>query len=352
MTPHEVAELLRTRWQQRATTSDAVWPQVSWYEVCSTGVTSWMIPKEYGGTSLSPHELLTNSVELARGDLLTTFILSQFQAACQRIAAADSPPLRQQWLPGLATGELFATVGISHLTTSRQYAAQPAVTAKVTSAGYVLSGEVPWVTGGSHADVLVIGGTLDDGRQILAAVPTDREGVTCADSMSLLALSGSETGPVVLTDVLVAEDELIAGPIVDVIRHVSTGGAGSLTTSALAIGHAWAGLDFLSDEAAQRPALEPIATALMSEVKSLRADLLQAAESSGLYASPEQLRTRATDLALRTSQALLTASKGAGFVVGHSAERLSREALFFLVWSCPQAVANQLLHNFGGCENG
>jgi hypothetical protein len=39
----------------------------------------------------------------------------------------------------------------------------------------------------------------------------------------------------------------------------------------------------------------------------------------------------------------LTASKGAGFVAGHPAERLVRESLFFRVWSCPPAVTDALL---------
>ena len=35
---------------------------------------------------------------------------------------------------------------------------------------------------------------------------------------------------------------------------------------------------------------------------------------------------------------------------GLTAERLAREALFFLVWSCPQTVSNRLLKEFSQCE--
>ncbi len=34
----------------------------------------------------------------------------------------------------------------------------------------------------------------------------------------------------------------------------------------------------------------------------------------------------------------MTAAKGAGFIEGHPVGRWCREALFFLVWSCPQPV--------------
>ena len=37
------------------------------------------------------------------------------------------------------------------------------------------------------------------------------------------------------------------------------------------------------------------------------------------------------------------AAKGAGFVRPHPAQRWARQALFFLVWSCPRPAAEALL---------
>jgi hypothetical protein len=48
---------------------------------------------------------------------------------------------------------------------------------------------------------------------------------------------------------------------------------------------------------------------------------------------------------LRAGQAALTASKGAGFVAGHPAERLVRESMFFLVWSCPQSCRGRACYS-------
>ena len=62
----------------------------------------------------------------------------------------------------------------------------------------------------------------------------------------------------------------------------------------------------------------------------------------------EQLRQRANSLVLRATQAALSAAKGTGYVVGHPAGRWCREALFFLVWSCPQPVANANLCELAG----
>lgn len=351
MTCPPVAVALRDRWQHQPAVSDASWPAAAWEDLRAAGITGWTIPVEFGGEDRPADVLSAGCLELARGCLLPAFVLSQFQAACQRLMLSSNSELKCRWLPDLAKGHRFATVGISHLTTSRQHVA-PAVTATPSDHGFRLSGEIPWVTGASRADVLVVGGTLADGRQILTALPTDRVGVTVGPALRLLSLSGSETGSITLTDVDIPYDEVLAGPLDRVVQQTSFGGAGSLMTSTLATGHAFGCLDFLHAEAELRPLLQPIVKLLFAEAQQLRQNILDAVRDSGnKKISSEQLRTRATDLALRCSQALLTSTKGAGFVAGHPAERLSREVLFFLVWSCPQAVANQLLQNFSGCES-
>ena len=87
-----------------------------------------------------------------------------------------------------------------------------------------------------------------------------------------------------------------------------------------------------------------------------RAEMVRPAETApdeaplSETASPntDTIRQRANTLVLRATQAALAASKGAGFVAGHPAERMVREALFFLVWSCPQPVLNANLCELAG----
>jgi hypothetical protein len=49
---------------------------------------------------------------------------------------------------------------------------------------------------------------------------------------------------------------------------------------------------------------------------------------------------------LRATQACLAVSKGAGFVRPHPAQRWARQALFFLVWSCPRPAVEGVLAHF------
>jgi hypothetical protein len=90
---------------------------------------------------------------------------------------------------------------------------------------------------------------------------------------------------------------------------------------------------------------------LEKEACEIEATLFEAATHGIRTQERNLLRQRANTLVTRTSQAALTASKGAGFVQGHPIERLMRESMFFLVWSCPQSVTESLLCDFAGIQN-
>ena len=55
--------------------------------------------------------------------------------------------------PDLVSGAAFATVGISHLTTSRRHLAKPVLRAPADGDGFMLDGFSPWVTGADHASI-------------------------------------------------------------------------------------------------------------------------------------------------------------------------------------------------------
>src|SRR5262249_6713493 len=152
-----------------------------------------------------------------------------------RIVASSNEALKAKLIPELRSGERFATIGISQLTTSHRHLDGPILRADETDTGYKLHGFSPWVTGAKHADTLVMGATLHDGREILVAPPADLPGVRTEAPAHLLALNGSATGPVRLNDVKITEDLVLAGPVHGVMAGPA-GGTGGLQTSALAIG--------------------------------------------------------------------------------------------------------------------
>src|SRR5262245_45549991 len=162
------------------------WP-ASQLRLCGeAGVFQWFISTEHGGQGWTEADVLHGYVKLAAACLTTTFVITQRTGAVQRIAAGNSDAARDALLPDLIAGRTFATVGISHLTTSRQHLAGPVLRAEERADGFILDGYSPWVTGAEFALHIVLGATLADGRQILAAVPTDLAGIRIDRSPKLV----------------------------------------------------------------------------------------------------------------------------------------------------------------------
>ncbi|QDU31228.1 Glutaryl-CoA dehydrogenase [Anatilimnocola aggregata] len=322
------------------------WPAKQLELCAAAGVHEWFLPPEVGGQGWSEADLLRGYLQLSAACLTTAFVITQRVGACTRIAASGNVFARQKLLPSLIDGQIFATVGISHLTTSRQHM-QPVMRAEETSSGFKLTGYSPWVTGAEHAQSIVLGATLVDGRQILVALPTDLPGVRIPPAPELVSLTASRTGEVHCDEVLVNRQWLLGGPIENVMKQGLGAKTGGLQTSTLAAGLTTAALDYLEQEAQQRNMLAEPATAMRAELNELIHDLLALAEGEQPCAA-EDARGRANSLSLRATQAALVAAKGAGFVATHSAGRWCREALFFLVWSCPQNVLAVNLCEFAG----
>jgi alkylation response protein AidB-like acyl-CoA dehydrogenase len=311
------------------------------------GVFRWFLPEAWGGFDWSEVDVLRGYLKLSQACLTTTFIITQRTGACKRILRAESESLKAHLLPDLAAGETFATVGISHLTTSRRHLAKPVLTFKAQDAGFLLDGYSPWVTGGPHADTIVVGASDETGQQILVALPTTSKGVSIAAPEALVGLSGSHTGEVRLCRVFIPSECLIDGPRENVMAGGAGGNTGGLQTSTLAAGLSAAAIEFLTSEANRREDLLPPLGALQAECQRLKADLVELALGEEICTA-EELRSRANSLALRSTQAALAAAKGTGYVVGHPAGRWCREALFFLVWSCPYPVVQASLCELAG----
>jgi alkylation response protein AidB-like acyl-CoA dehydrogenase len=335
---------------------DTAWPNEQLSHMADAGVLGWVVPQEYGGAEINAEQLTQGYERLSESCLTTTFVLTQRNGACQRIAIAERDELKRELLPGLCTSDVFATVGISHLTTSRQHIGKPAVRVEQQGSHFVFDGIIPWVTGAKHADWIITGGTCDDGRQVLAALPATASGVTVCEPVKMLSMTASQTGAVQLERVEIDAKYLIAGPVEGVMKQGRGGGTGSVATSALALGTAVGALSRLQAEAENRPDLIEIHASLNVEREAISRDMYTVVRGEKtddtLNVTTEAVRQRANSLVLRSTQALLAATKGAGFVQGHPAERAVREAMFFLVWSCPQPVLTAALREFACLVDG
>ena len=323
-----------------------VWPSELWATLERAGVTRWALPREFGGEECDRPTLLRRYARVAEGSMTAAFILSQHDAGVRRLVAAIDRPVARRWVEAVAEGRAFPTVGISQLTTSKRHGAQAVRAEEIEPGRFRVDGLIPWVTAASRADLLVAGAATLDGRQILFALPTDRAGVTVKPSFALAALQASCTAEVACEGVEVVEDDLLVGPLPDVMANPSAAGTGGLETSALALGQGLAALRAL-EAAGRDDLLEPV-EALRDSWERLRDDLLATASGSAGAPTAATVRGQANALVLRLTQAYLTARKGSGFLREEPAQRWARQALFFLVWSCPSPVAQAAIRDLAG----
>ena len=330
--------------------SKRTWPKRQLELVAEAGIYHWFVPESLGGMGWSSRDIVAGYIKLAGACLTTTFIVTQRVAAIKRICSSENKPLRSSLLPGLLSGQAAATVGISHLTTSRRHVKGSVLRAAKVDDGFLINGFSPWVTGACGAANVVMGAEMEDGQQVLFVVPANGKGVTVEPGFELVGLSNSQTGPVKCNDVFVANQSVLAGPKDNVLASISGPSTGSFQTSALAMGLAKAAIDFIETESENRPDLREKHLALAEQWTEIQDRLFKLA--SGLpVCSNEELRTEANSLVLRATQSALVAAKGVGYVEGHPVGRWCREAMFFLVWSCPQAVLDANLCELAGIES-
>jgi alkylation response protein AidB-like acyl-CoA dehydrogenase len=324
------------------------WPASLWGLLERAGAPRWTLPVDYAGQACPRPLLVQRAAQLAGGSLTAVFILSQHEAALRRLLAAAGTPTADRWLHAVGGHRAVATVGISHLTTSRRLGPQAIKVVALGPGRYRLEGTMPWVTAASRADLFVTGAALDDGRQMLIALPADRPGVEVCPPFRLAALQASCTSQVLLHGVEVEDADLLAGPAVEIMSHAAAVGTGGLETSALALGQARAALEALLALSPDRGDLAEPLEALCENWQVAWGQLMARARVDPLALPPEAIRAAANALVLRATQAYLTARKGTGFLCTEPAQRWARQALFFLVWSCPAPIARAAIRDLAG----
>lgn len=316
------------------TAAEGPWRSGAFDVLARSGMLAGFIAVEDGGTGLTDSAITAALVAIAERCLTTALALTQWAAAV-RIIAGGPRSAKKELLPPLACGTALTTVGISQLTTSRRHLGRPALTASQADGSWRLDGLCPWVTGADSTQTIVTGATTDDGGQMFFVVPTDAAGLTIDSPLGMLALTGSRTSVVRFAGVRPAH----------ALSPQASGGVrtGGLSTTALAVGSTRASVGVIAREAETRAGLGSVAADFAAEIAAVESRLMTAAATGIEPADRDRLRADANGLVVRAAQAALTASKGAGFVTGHPVERLVRESLFFLVWSCPQAVTEAFL---------
>jgi alkylation response protein AidB-like acyl-CoA dehydrogenase len=295
------------------------------------GALQWALPRAFGGEELDPLALHLRYEQLARRSLESALLLTQRDSAVGIIDASPNQPARARLLDEVRQGAAV-TVGIAQLTTSHQRG-KPALTAQKTAHGWRIEGLIPWVTG-AIASTYIIAGAACEREQILFALPTALDGVTVKPPLPLATMAGTLTSAVQCVSAELPADLLLLGPAENALslRRKSV----PLPQAFLALGHCRGAVDLIAEHRSERA--RTLRDRFSEQIEALHARVLTACGPGSDLAAIPRIRGKCNELALRITHAAVALYKGSSLLVSHPAQRLAREALFLLVWSCPDPV--------------
>jgi alkylation response protein AidB-like acyl-CoA dehydrogenase len=290
-------------------------------------------PGSVGGAALDGPAMGLVTEALAGGSLAPAFVWLQHHGLVRALADPAAPAaLRDEWLPRLAAGTVKAGACYGGLVPG------PARVRAVPNpgAGWLLSGDWSWVTGWGLVDVLhVAARTADDRLVWLLVDATERPGLA-AERLRVVAADAASTVHLRFAGLPVPADRVLSvGPY----EGQPQTGAGVRLNGSLALG--------VVGRCAALLGPGGVADELCAELTAARQALDDAVTAADPGAMPAA-RAAASELAVRAAAALATAQGAGSALAGSTAERLTREALFLLVFASRPAIRTALLDRLAG----
>lgn len=280
-------------------------------------------PASHGGLDLAPADARRTIAAVGSGCGATFFVWVQHHSVVRTLRSSANEALAEEWLTPMCAGDVIAGVAFAHLRRS----GPPAIRAERTSDGWRLDGFAPWATSWGIADWFAVAAASDDGEVVWVRVPGhDVAGMT---AVPLALPVFAHTGTVALTfdSYVTADSDVLAiGDLGEWRRadrvHAALGQPAVMGVADRAIRL----LDDRPDDEARTAAAR-----LRSQLVECwqRDDQLVGATESVDAASDH--RAACLDLARRATTALLAASGGGGMDLAHPAQRLAREADFYVI---------------------
>lgn len=284
-------------------------------------------PASHGGSALHRREAWRTAAALFGGCAATAFVWAQHQGVVRNVARSENGELREARLGPLCAGDEVAGVAFAHL----RRPGPPPIAATRVAGGWRFDGFSPWTTSWGLADWFAIAAESDAGEVVWALLAGDADGVV-AQALALPVLASTGTMTLTFVDCFVPDEQVVLMEPADRWRATDrlTSAAGAPAT----IGIAERSIRLLAE--IDEPAAVDAAGRLASEHADAAArydallEAIAAGEVEVLEAASDH-RSLLIHLAKRSSMALLAAIGGRGMDLAHPAQRLAREADFFVI---------------------
>ena len=240
-------DFARTELDPRATRHDrqsAIDPEV-FDHLRELGLWGLTIPEQYGGAGMGNLALSLVLEEINRACASTGVTLSVHNSLIGTpIIKFGSDPLKQEWLPRLATGEVIGCYCLTEPNAGSDAAAVE-TTARKDGDDWVLNGTKIWVTNGGIAKVAIVyartNTEVSKAKGISAfVIPMDLPGVKVGKAEKKTGIRGSSTTEVLLEDVRVPSSTLLGeeGKGFNIAMDTLDGGRIGIASQSVGIGRA------------------------------------------------------------------------------------------------------------------
>ncbi len=324
-------------------------PEVLRRKAAEMGLFGFALPTEYGGLGLSMRQEAQLVVEMSyAAPAFRSMLGTNNGLAGQILVMAGTEEQKQRWLPGIASGELIASFGLTEPDAGSDPASMKS-TARRDGDEYVLEGTKRWITNAPAADVVmvfarVMNGDTDEGIAVFA-VPTSLDGIEVGPKDHKMGQAGSLTAEVYLTGVRVGEDARVGGDEGYRIAMRSVA-RGRLSVAAICVGMMHRLLDESTEfavgreQGGSRIGDHQLIQAMLAE----SATELYAAESMLTRASaafddgtvsrtePSMVKYFASEAVGRVADRAVQIHGGMGYMRGVPVERLYRDARLFRIY--------------------
>jgi alkylation response protein AidB-like acyl-CoA dehydrogenase len=237
--------------------ADTELPRELWVKASTLGLTSFMLPEEYGGAGMT--DCLTGCIvqeELSHGCSGIGNLITSNGFFAEPILALGSDEQKERWLSPLAGEDPpFTALAITE-PQSGSDAASIRTRARHVDGGYVLNGQKAWISNGGVSRYYVIFATVQPGsghRGITAfLVEGDDEGFRCGPPLRKMGQRAIPSAELFLDDVFVSEDRRLGAEGEGFSGLMHTFDRSRVTLAASATGLARAALEYATDYAKER----------------------------------------------------------------------------------------------------
>jgi alkylation response protein AidB-like acyl-CoA dehydrogenase len=262
--------------------ADVEVPWEVWRKAAGLGLTSFMLPAEYGGAGMT--DCLTGCIvqeELSHGCAGIGNLITSNGFFAEPVLALGDEAQRQRWLAPLTGDDPPMTALAITEPESGSDAASIRTRAQRVNGGYVLSGQKAWISNGGVARYYVIFATVEPGsrhRGITAFLVCDDDpGLRCGPTIRKMGQRAILNAEVFLDDVELGEDRRLGDEGQGFVGLMETFDRSRVNLAASATGLARAALEFAVQYARERtqfgkPIAEHQAVAFRLADMALRVD--------------------------------------------------------------------------------